>query len=286
MNWHDLSVVLAVAREGTFTGAAQVLKVAHTTVGRRIGDIEENLAAKLFIRTRTSCIPTEECREILKSIERMEAEALSIGDHFQDYEQKPRGLVKLTTMSWVIKDILVPALPTFPEKYSEIELQFTADARERSIANKETDMLLRFDTTAGDKEAVLDLARFSYSVYAPRVDNPDELKRVTYWEDFNNYQPENWLTRMQGEGNRICLRANDASFVIEAIRVGIGKGIIPDFLGASEPEIIRLSGREPEFVRTLQLRFQPDMRKLTRINAVVTWLEQVFRDLPDTVRSS
>jgi len=283
MNWNDFSVVLAVARENSFTGAAQVLKVAHTTIGRRISDIEEKLGAKLFIRTRTACIPTDDCREILNSIERMEVEALAIGDHFRNYDQKPRGLVKITTMPWIIKNILVPALPSFPARYSELELQFIGDTRERSIITNETDLSLRFDTKPRERESILDLADFSYSLYAPDVGEPDKMKWVTYWEDYFYYQPEKWIRNKQDDGQRICVRANDASFVLEAIRAGIGKGVIPDFLGSAESKIIRFSDEEPEFIRTLKLLYHPDMRKLARIDAVISWLQEVFKGLDSSL---
>src|SRR4051812_19599702 len=43
MNWDDLRLVLAVAREGTLSGAARRLRVTHSTVFRRLGAIGEGL---------------------------------------------------------------------------------------------------------------------------------------------------------------------------------------------------------------------------------------------------
>jgi DNA-binding transcriptional LysR family regulator len=276
MNWHDMSIILAVAREGSLTGAARILNVAHTTIGRRISDIEEKLGTKLFIRSRLACVPTEDCREILESIERMEVEALSIGAYFHDFEQKPRGLVKITTMPWIIQHIIVPALPTFTARFPEIELQLIADLRERSITSHETDLSLRFEMPPRNKEAAMDMAPFSYSLYAANGVDPHKLKWVTFWEDFFHYQPENWLRKKQIEGEEIFLRANDAGIVNDAIRTGVGKGLVPDFLAADDPELVRLSNRKPEITRTLKLLYHPGMRKLARIDAVISWLQGVF----------
>lgn len=283
MNWHDMSIILAVSRENSLTGAASVLNVAHTTISRRLSSIEEKLGVKLFVRTRTACIPTDDCREILESIERMEVEALSIGAHFDGFEQRPRGRVKITTMSWIIERIILPALPGFTARYPEIELQLIADVRERSITARETDLSLRFEMPPRNQEAAMDLADFSYSLYAPDVDDPHQLKWVTFWEDFFHYQPEKWLRKKQTEGEQISIRANDAGFVLSAIRNGAGKGIIPDFLAATEPELIRISGAKPEITRTLRLLYHPDMRTLARIDAVVVWLRDVFSGLDSKV---
>ena len=276
MNWHDMSIILAVAREGSITGAARILNVAHTTIGRRVSVIEENLDAKLFIRTRLACVPTDDCREILESIERMEVEALSIGAYFQDYEKKPRGLVKITTMPWIIQHIIIPDLPVFTARFPEIELQLIADLRERSITTRETDLSLRFEMPPRKQETSLDLTQFSYSVYAPDVDQPHSLKWVTFWEDYFHYMPEIWLGKQQVEGEEISIRANDAGFVLETIRRGVGKGLIPDFLAADDPKLVRLSGRKAEITRTLKLLHHPSMRKLARIDAVINWLQDVF----------
>jgi len=283
MNWHDLSIILAVARENSLTGAASVLNVAHTTISRRLSTIEDKLGVKLFVRTRTACIPTDDCREILESIERMEVEALSIGAHFQNYEKRPRGRVKVTTMPWIIERIILPALPDFAARYPEIELQLIADLRERSITTRETDLSLRFEMLPRNQEVAMDMADFSYSLYAPDVDDPQQLKWVTFWEDFYNYQPEKWLRKKLTEGEGVSLRANDAGFVLTAIRGGVGKGIIPDFLAANEPGLVRISGKKPEITRTMRLLYHPEMRNLARIDAVVGWLQDVFSGLETSI---
>lgn len=277
MNWHDMSVILAVAREGSITGAARILNVAHTTIGRRISVIEENLDAKLFIRTRLACIPTDDCREILESIERMEVEALSISAHFQDYEKMPRGLVKIATMPWIIQHIIAPALPSFTAAYPGIAIQFISGARERSIAAHETDISLRFELPPRDKEKSLDLAQIPYSIYATDVKAPEKLKWATFWEDSLDAHPNRWLQVKQGETEEIGFRANDASLVMAVIRAGVARGLIPDLLGDKETSLVRLSGPAPEIVRTMRLIYHPDMLYLARINAVISWLEDVFK---------
>ena len=278
MNWHDLSIILAVSRENSFSGAAKTLNVAHTTIGRRITDIETKLNTKLFIRTKISCIPTDDCRKILGAIERIEAETLSIDAYFKDYSKTPRGIVKVATLSWIMQDFIVPALPSFTAKYPNIELQLIADTRERSIAEHETNLSLGFELQQINmKMSTLDLAEFSYSVYAPDVENPHMLKWVTFWEDHFHYQPDNWLRQKTIDVGEVSIRANDAGMLLGAIRGGVGKGLIPDFLGANDTGLVRLSGPNPEIVRTLKLSCQSGVRNLSHIDAVVTWLRDVFK---------
>ena len=49
-DWENLRHFLAVAREGTLSGAARSLKVDHATVSRRLAALEAELQAPLVER--------------------------------------------------------------------------------------------------------------------------------------------------------------------------------------------------------------------------------------------
>ena len=52
MDWDDIRFFLAVARTGSTVAAARALKVNQTTVARRIADLEADMGAQLFERSR------------------------------------------------------------------------------------------------------------------------------------------------------------------------------------------------------------------------------------------
>ena len=58
MDWDDLRLVLAVAREGSLSGAARTLGLTHSTVFRRLGGIEQRLGVRLFDRFRNGYTAT------------------------------------------------------------------------------------------------------------------------------------------------------------------------------------------------------------------------------------
>ena len=58
LNWDDMRVFLAVAREGTLSAAARHLKVTQPTAGRRLRALEDSLAARLFDRLPQGFVPT------------------------------------------------------------------------------------------------------------------------------------------------------------------------------------------------------------------------------------
>lgn len=51
--WDDFRLVKTIAEAGGLAGAAERLGVNHSTVFRRLGQLEEELGVKLFERRRT-----------------------------------------------------------------------------------------------------------------------------------------------------------------------------------------------------------------------------------------
>ena len=59
MNWDDLRPFLALARHGSIWAAGAALGLSHTTVSRRVEELEEQLGARLFDRHRDGYRLTE-----------------------------------------------------------------------------------------------------------------------------------------------------------------------------------------------------------------------------------
>ncbi|KAB7667141.1 LysR family transcriptional regulator [Bacillus sp. B1-b2] len=81
MELRVLRYFLAVAREGSITGAAELLHVTQPTLSRQLKDLELELGKKLFIRSSHSIILTEEgillrkrAEEIVHMVGKLEAE--------------------------------------------------------------------------------------------------------------------------------------------------------------------------------------------------------------------
>ena len=71
MNWDDLRIFLAIAREGTLHKAAVRLGISQPTVGRHIADLETALGVRLFDRKNGILYPTPLCNELCDIAERM-----------------------------------------------------------------------------------------------------------------------------------------------------------------------------------------------------------------------
>ncbi|QNF30438.1 LysR family transcriptional regulator [Metabacillus elymi] len=85
MEFRVLRYFLTVAREGSMTGAANLLHVTQPTLSRQLKDLEQELSKKLFIRSSHSVILTDEgmllrkrAEEIVDMVDKLEAEFSSM----------------------------------------------------------------------------------------------------------------------------------------------------------------------------------------------------------------
>ncbi|QIZ08155.1 LysR family transcriptional regulator [Priestia megaterium] len=85
MELRVLRYFLTVAREGSMTGAAEILHVTQPTLSRQLKDLEQELGKKLFIRSSHSIILTDEgmllrkrAEEIVDMVDKLETEFSSM----------------------------------------------------------------------------------------------------------------------------------------------------------------------------------------------------------------
>src|SRR5882757_10843593 len=77
-NWHDIIYFLEVARARNLVRAGQKLKVDHTTVSRRVRELERSLNTTLFKRSKSGFTLTETGLRLLQYAEGMESQANSM----------------------------------------------------------------------------------------------------------------------------------------------------------------------------------------------------------------
>ncbi len=276
MDWDDLQFVLAIARSGSLSGAGRMLKVNQTTVGRRLTALERSLGVALFIRARPSFISTEAGETVIAHAERMESEALSVLGKLNNRDFRPQGLVRIATMPWIITYLIIPALPEFSARYPGIEIETIADVRERNLSKREAELALRFEMEPRGRERAVTIAAIPYALYAPAGADVDELPWIAFGEDVAYSLPAKWIEQARSASGRVSLRTHDVGFIHTAIRAGAGKGLIPELLGEEDPNLVRLSGPDPEIVRHLRVMVHEDMRQMTRTVTVIEWLERVI----------
>lgn len=278
MEWDDLRYVLAAARSGSFFGASKLLKVSHTTVGRRIKTLETDLGSALFRRDRDGCEPTEVALRLLPLAERVEREMRDVGRLAAGVSEQAAGLVEVHTAAWVLRRLLVPALPAFYADYPKIQLHFVGDIVEPASISAVPVISIRFSVMPGRGDIETKLADLNYSVFGPRGKDHRPLPWVTNYGGQVMLSTYKWLLDQNIPEDRVFLLADDADLVATAISTGQFKGLIPDIVGQTFPGIDRVSEGGPDLVRTVRAIVARHVAARPEVRAVLTWIEDTITE--------
>lgn len=285
MDWDDVRYFLAAYRTGSTSQAARLLGVRHTTVGRRLADLEASLGAVLFIRTPEGLAPTAHANGVLPMAEAAERSLLALQHQVGSGDAAIEGKVRLTT-SEAFSDYLVRHLPALYECHPGLEVEILSSNRVFDLMRGEADIAVRMTTTSQAELTCRRIGNAGWSLYASDAyvarrgvpDPPTDLtdhEVIGFDESLKGSPGAQWLD-VHARTAHIAFRGNSISAILRAAVVGMGIAMVPCFLAASEPGLRRLS---PHLVTTrgVWLVFHPSLAHVARIRAVVEFLAEVAR---------
>lgn len=279
-DWNDLKYVLAVFRTGTLAGAARSMGVNETTVARRIARADDRIGTRLFDRTNGALRPTAEGLEIIESAERVEREIHGAVLTVSGRDARIAGTVRITAVPMIVNRILVPALGPLIGAHHDLRIELIAEPRDLSLTKRQADIAVRL-ARPGKELGVLTrrLGQLDYGLYGRAGESAETLPWITY-EDGMAHLPQNrWMTDRQG-GSTAPVGANDAETIIESVRAGLGKSLLPVVVGDRDPELKRLDAEAPTpLSREIWIMVHPDLRGLKRVETALDWLEETLSGL-------
>ena len=271
MDWDNVRAFLVVARQGQFLGASRALRVNQATVARRITALEGSLQATLFERSTTGVNLTEAGRRLLAHAERMESEMLQAEADLRQQDIHLSGPVRIGAPDGFTTFFLVPIMAALLERHPGIDIQLvpmpltvdiaiTLDEPEagRVVARKLTDYSLGifgergYLDRMGRPETVEDLARH---------------RLIGYVETYAFSSALNYVEDLFG-GNRTAFECASAVGQVEAVKSGLGLGVLHHFIAAGLPDVEPVLP-ERRAARSYWLVIHEDVRALGRIRAVV-----------------
>jgi DNA-binding transcriptional LysR family regulator len=273
LNWNDLRFLLAVSRARSFLGAGRLMKVTHTTVSRRIAALEQEVGSPLFLRENNGCVPTPACARLLVAASRVEEEVRVASKTAMEAPETPAGPVYISSVHWIINEILLPSAPMLHERFPGIKLRFYGGLYDGPRDGTGKVLSLRFEMKPDRGEEVMPIARIGYALYGPAgATDFDALS----WISFGGSVQMAWSQALGVEPADVLITVGDATAVAAAVRAGSGKGLIPECIADRDPQLRRLSGPAPEFVRTLRLVGDWSEMASARGQAVAAWIQLAF----------
>jgi DNA-binding transcriptional LysR family regulator len=271
IDWDDVRYFLAVARGGSVRAAAERLGVNHSTVLRRIAQLEGRLGAHMFEKLPSGYRLTEAGEEVLEFAEQMEASSHLLETRIFGRDQSARGLLRVTLPPFLATHLLMPDLADFALLHPDIEMEISMSGEVANLTNREADVAIRI--VANRKTLPLNL----YGLKGPELFSGVYMSRDRLaawragevdpirWIVIDDRGIPDWAREAEVRSTRVPFRTPDAEAQIVAAQQGIGMTKLPCFVGDADSLLARVPGTGLPKHGTLWLLTQGETRKTKRV---------------------
>ncbi len=280
MDWNDLRVFLALVRTGSIRLAAIRLGLSHSTVARRIDALEKVLGARLFERSNAGFAITATGEEILDAAERMENEIHGMERRIVGRDQKLSGEIRITMLDILATHLLMPHLTEFSQAYPDIDLEVVMSYEPLDLSRREADVALRFTDRPPDHLVGRRLITLNFAAYGSVAYLRDHTLTADSGACWIGYGRHGAFPAWVRESDYPDLPAKGiyTSLLLqyEATRAGMGVGMLPCFLGDTDPDLRRLPPGIPKPGYDLWLLTHTDVRTTARLRVFTQYLAEVI----------
>ncbi|WP_280808718.1 LysR family transcriptional regulator [Variovorax boronicumulans] len=274
--WDDIRFFVAVAREGSLSGAARQLRVEHSTVARRVGALESHIGVRLFDRLPRSWALTDEGQALLEPAVRLEQEVLAFA-RAAAANAAEQGTVRVSAPPAFASHFIVPLWAAQADRWPGIALDIVGELRSANLQRRDADIAIRFMRPTEPGLAARKLGQLAFRLYAA----PVWLTRAEadwcflgYSDSPGNVPHQQLLAALAGT-RPFVLRSNDLTALHNACRGGLGLAMLPDFMARGDAALIEVPGEGRPVMREVWSVVHPDVRRSPRVRAVADALAEM-----------
>jgi DNA-binding transcriptional LysR family regulator len=277
LSWDDLRVVKAIGEAGSIAGAAATMGVNHTTIFRRLAQVEYVLHVSLFERRRQGYTPTSAGSEVIALVQRLELDIVAVAQGLAGPDQILTGELRVTTSDSIGSHLLMPISAQFRALHPSLRIEVLIGNDPFNLARGDADIALRATNAPPENLIGRKLATVAWAPYGRAADHGDKridaqaLHRrtwISYNQDLASLKAAAWIEEYVAQQD-IALRTNSVQGVATAIAAGVGVGYLPCMLGDLTGSLVRIGPVEPGFSDALWLLTHPGLRASRRVQVFI-----------------
>lgn len=287
LEWNDLSVLLAVARAGTLSGAARHLGLNHSTVFRKVNAIEERTGVRFFDRLPNGYRITQAGEAAMRCAERIESEVHTLGREILGQDMRLQGNLRVTAMEGLASVVLPGPLTEFSRRHPGLCIEIVGTSSALDLNRREAEVAIRATRKPPETSFGRRICDFKFGIYcAPsylegREDVPLEQRDWCFLQGTAGWLvPTLWKKQTDAEA-RVVMTCSSTFGVVEAAASGAGMTLLPSYVGEPDSRLIRAGGLVPNLTLHLWLLTHPDLRHTARVRAVMDFLYEVLLERRD-----
>jgi DNA-binding transcriptional LysR family regulator len=279
LGWGDFHTVLAIAHHGSVATACNSLGMTHSTLLRKLDQIEHRLKTRLFDRARGRYAPTAAGAEIVQAARDFEPIATATEMRVKGQDLRPSGEVRVSAAPIVIEHLMVPVLAQFGSAFPEIQIELAALREHVSLRRREADVAIRIADTVPEWLVGRRLTEVQFKIFGPRrgmanvrLRSVAELARERRWVSFErdarDLKFDRWLADAVPDSS-VVLRVDNFSNAATMVRAGLGIALLPAFVEAHLPDLRPLTAPISALQTPLWLVTHPELKDTTRVKVLM-----------------
>ncbi|MGH1344264.1 MAG: LysR family transcriptional regulator [Nannocystales bacterium] len=284
LDWDDLRVFLALERKRSVRGAARETGLSHSTISRRLANLETATGSRVFTREQAGLALTEVGRSILQHAERVESEVLEMERVVFGRDAELTGPLRVTMPPIIAQSVVMPVLAQLRTEYPDVRLTVVTTDSFVNLNRREADIAIRFQSEPEPHLVGRRLPEFWSCTYA----SPDYLAENTVvgpsatagWLGWGEGEARpGWVLRSEFPDCSVVADFGDPLSQAEAAAAGLGMAMLPCILGDAHAGLVRVPGATACEPRTGWVLTHADLRNNPRVRAAMTLLAESFAKL-------
>ena len=283
LNWDDLRIFLAVGRKGSISGGAKQLGVQHSTVSRRIRQLEDKLGARLLERKPGGYELTRAGTNLMDTAIGIETQVLGVDTTLLGKDANLVGSLRIAAINNMASSVLMPMFASFTKEYPLIDLHIMVSNNDLSLSQREADIAIRLtnsptDTLIGKEMVTIASAIYGGRSYLEDLENRGEEPK---WIGVNCCNFHKTWTSQHCEDHSHHFNSDDTLLTLSAIREGLGISFLPCFMGDADPLLKRYCDPNLDHNLGLWVLFHPDLRHTARVVAFRKHISKAINEKKD-----
>jgi DNA-binding transcriptional LysR family regulator len=238
----SLQIFRRVAEARSFTAAAQALGVSPAMISKSIQQLEQQLGARLLVRSTRAVSVTEAGERYLQLVAPLLDELLLADQQLQQSVLQPRGELRISAPVDLGEQLLPPVIQRFRSDCPAVTVAVDLSSRQVDLHHEPIDVALRVGQIAQASLIVRQLTQLPLVVCAapayleanPEITHPRDLAAHNCLVNPSVGDPLRWRFQQRGKlfsiAANVVLQINNTRLLVRAAEAGLGVIYLPVYL--------------------------------------------------------
>ena len=281
-DWNRARAFLVTAEEGSLSAAARSLGMTQPTLGRQVSALEAELGVALFEREGRGLKLTPSGLALIEHVRIMGDAANNLSLTASGQSQSIEGNICITASEDDAIFILPPIIAKLRNVYPGIKIEVVASNKTIDLRRREADIAIRGYRPTQQELIARKIKKVFGYLYATK-EYINSIGNPTSFEDLNNaefigfnstFEMINYLKKLglNLTQKNFYLLAENRIVQWEFVKLGLGIGILPDYIGESNSNINKVLPLQKPIEGELWLVTHRELKMNQRIRVVYDFL--------------